>query len=38
MYPAIELKHAALEHLVCDVCACPALEGSGHEFWVAWQV
>lgn len=30
MYPAIELKHAALEHLVCDVCACPAQKGSGH--------
>ena len=30
LYPAIELKHAALEHLVCDVCACPAQKGSGH--------
>ena len=38
MYPAIELKHAVLEHLVCDVCACPALKWSGHEFWVAWRV
>ena len=37
MYPAIELKQADLEHLVCDVCARPVLK-SGHEFWVVWQM